>query len=91
MSPVFDLASRCPRLARAHRERRAELVIEREDRRAARRRHTSAEYAVAHRELQLVTAQRTNDAAYIKRRMDLLTKARARLDRATRNMERVGA
>lgn len=91
MTPAFDLAARCPRLARAHRERRVEMRVERDLRRAARRRHLNAEYAVAHRELQLVRAQRTNDAAYIKRRERLLTEARGRLERAERNMERVGA
>lgn len=87
----FNLASRCPRLARAHRERRVEMRAEREARRAARRRHMNAEYAVAHRELQLVRAQRTNDAAYIKRRERMLVDARARLDRAERAMARAGA
>lgn len=87
----FDLASRCPRLALAHAQRRAELEAGREARRRARRRHLDAEWAVAHRELQLVRAQFTGNSRYIREREILLAIARARLVRAERAMDLVGA
>lgn len=88
---AFDLAAQCPRLARAHRERRAELVAEREARFRARRMHQDALRILAHRELQLIRACATGDGRYIVRRQAKLAQAMSRLELAERWMRKVGA
>jgi hypothetical protein len=87
----FDLAERCPGLAKAHRARRAELAAEREARFRARRMHQDALRILAHRELQLIRACATGDGRYIVRRQAKLAQAKRRLKLAERWMRKAGA
>lgn len=87
----FDLGSVAPRLALAHRERRAELAAERAARRHARNAVLRWEWIVAHRELQLVRAGATGDGRYIDRRRHKLAVAEKRLRSARQRAKRLNA
>jgi hypothetical protein len=91
MAPAFDLASVCPRLALARRQRIVELVEERHARHLARWDLQHAEWLVAHRDLQLVRAGATGRRAYIEIRERKLAAAREQLARVRARAERLGA
>jgi hypothetical protein len=80
-----------PRLERAHRERRIELVQERLARSRARVAELKAERLVAHRELQYVRAGAVGDRRYLRRRADKLACARMELAEAQATSRRLGA
>lgn len=85
-----------PRLERAHRERRAELLRERDQRIDAIHRVLKAERLVAHRELQAVRAgavraSRRSRARYVEIRDVKLAAARRELEQARAHARRLGA
>jgi hypothetical protein len=88
---IFVLASRCPRLALAHRQRRRELELEGAERRHVRRLLQAYERLVAHRELQLVRAQATSSQGYMWARERKLKFAQARLQHFQARAEEIGA
>lgn len=95
-SPAFDLATVAPRLAVAHRARRAELEELRLARIAARDDVHRLEWLVAHRELQAARApyakgSRRSVARYIAIREAKLATARRMLDRVRARATRLGA
>lgn len=79
-----------PRLERAHRERKAELVQERLARHRARDAEVKAERLVAHRELQMVRAGSTRNRKYLKHRARKLEQARSILANAQERSRRLG-
>lgn len=91
MTVPFDFATRCPRLALAHRQRAAELVAERAARRRAVRELQRAEALVAHRELQLLRAGAGGNRRYISLRTQKLVAARRRLAAAQRTVRELNA
>jgi hypothetical protein len=80
-----------PRLERAHRERKLELVQERLARHRARDAELKAERLVAHRELQMVRAGSSGSARYIAVRARKLDQARRLLAQAQEKSRRLGA
>lgn len=88
---TFDLATIAPRLALAHRQRRAELLVERSRRRRARSDLLKAEWAVAHCDLQLARAGATGRRSYIEKRHRKLEDAQRRLAIAQARAQELGA
>lgn len=89
--PAFDLATRCPRLAKAHRDRHAEMWQQRRARRQARARLLHTEWLVAHRELELCRAQASGSRRRIDDRARKLGQAMRELAQAQRRAHEVGA
>lgn len=80
-----------PRLERAHRERKVEMVAERLARHVAREQEMRMERLVAHRELQLLRAATTGNVKYERYRARKLDMARAMLTKAQATSRRLGA
>ncbi len=91
MRSGFELARRCPRLALAHRQRCAELALERARRRRVRAHLLEVEHLVAHREMQLQRAIATGDVVYVARRERKLAAAKRALDRVLSKAQEIGA
>lgn len=85
-----ELERVAPRLARAHRQRRAELHALAAERRRLRRRLLELERLVAHRELQELRAGATRDRRYIARRAAKLASARRELAEAQARARELG-
>lgn len=74
------LATNCPRLARARDQHNAHVRQQAVDRRRHAELLCRAEQLLAHRELQLIRAEATGDAKYIRKRHGKLVAARAAVE-----------